>query len=236
MCEDACSLCRRCGIIGKTGPAMGRTLARANTINGPFVNGPYMKPRFCRRGDSRIARKDQSEVCAMELPKRKQIRLSDHDYSSPGAYFVTICTHEKRCFLSEITVGAIHESPAVHLTDAGVIVQGILSYLPQRYSNLTVDHSVIMPNHIHLLLRITEDRAIRESPLREDGRRSLLDKAVGFLKMNSSREIHTLFPDLSVWQRSYHEHVIRSEADYREIWEYIDTNPARWSEDRYYAP
>ena len=91
-----------------------------------------------------------------------------------------------------------------------------------------------MPNHIHLLLRITEDRAIRESPLRENGSRSLLDKAVGFLKMNSSKAIHALFPDLTVWQRSYHEHVIRGEDDHRMIWDYIDTNPARWAEDRYF--
>ena len=170
----------------------------------------------------------------MDLPKRKQIRLPDYDYSAPGAYFVTVCTCEKRCILSTITVGAIHESPAVYLTDAGVIVQRIISCLPQRYPNLAVDHFVIMPNHIHLLLRITEDRAIRESPLQENGSRSLLDKAVGFLKMNSSKAIHALFPDLTVWQRSYHEHVIRGEADYRQILDYIDTNPARWAEDRYF--
>ena len=53
--------------------------------------------------------------------------------------------------------------------------------------------------------------------------------------MNSSKEIHTLFPDFTVWQRSYHEHVIRNEKDYREIREYIENNPARWAEDMYYA-
>ena len=53
--------------------------------------------------------------------------------------------------------------------------------------------------------------------------------------MNSSKAIHALFPDLTVWQRSYHEHVIRGEDDYRMIWDYIDTNPARWAEDRYFT-
>lgn len=52
--------------------------------------------------------------------------------------------------------------------------------------------------------------------------------------MNSSKQIHLRYPELIVWQRSYHEHVIRNEEDYRQIWEYIDTNPARWAEDRYY--
>lgn len=60
-----------------------------------------------------------------------------------------------------------------------------------------------------------------------------MDKAVGYLKMNSSKRIHTLYPELTVWQRSYHEHVIRNEEGYREIWDYIENDPARWLEDRY---
>ena len=52
---------------------------------------------------------------------------------------------------------------------------------------------------------------------------------------DSSKAIHALFSDLTVWQRSYHEHVIRGEDDYRMIWDYIDTNPARWAEDRYFT-
>jgi len=120
-------------------------------------------------------------------------------------------------------------------------VQKVLDILPTRYPNLIVDKSVIMPNHIHLLLRITEERAIRESPLQEGEGfsqprqgRFLLDMAVGFLKMNSSKQIHALCPGLTVWQRSYHDHVIRNENDYLEIWNYIDTNPARWREDCFY--
>jgi len=89
-----------------------------------------------------------------------------------------------------------------------------------------------MPNHIHLLLRLESERAIRESPLQR--RQATLAKAIGSLKMISSRQIHSLNPDLKVWQRSYYEHVIRSEQDYLEIWEYIDGNPAKWADDKYY--
>ena len=53
--------------------------------------------------------------------------------------------------------------------------------------------------------------------------------------MNSSKRIHEIKPEMQVWQRSYHEHVIRNEEDYRQIWEYTDTNPARRAEDRYYS-
>ncbi len=118
----------------------------------------------------------------MDCPKRKQIRLPEYDYSSPGAYFVTICTHERRCILSEIDAGTLHESPAayVRLTEIGQIVQKTVETLPVRYPDLTVDHSVIMPNHIHLLLRIDEERALREAPLQAGGGRSLLSQAVGF--------------------------------------------------------
>ncbi len=226
MCEDACFLCRRCGIIGKTGPAMGRTPARANTINGPFVNGPYVKPWFCRRGDSRIARKDQSEVCAMELPKRKQIRLPDYDYSSPGAYFVTICTHEKRCILSSVAVGAaISRPPEVRLTRYGEIVDLAIQNIASVYPHISIDKYVIMPNHVHLILQIHTDKNGRliAAPT--------VSTIIGQMKRWASRQAK-----IPLWQKSYHEHVIRSEADYREIWEYIDTNPARWAEDRYYAP
>ena len=165
-------------------------------------------------------------------PKRKQIRLPDYDYSSAGAYFVTICTQNRRCFLSRVDVGAIHESPVVRLTAAGRIVRQTIDALPQRYPHLFVDHSVIMPNHVHLLIRLEAERAIRESPLQP--RQSTLAKAIGSLKMISSRQIRLLKPDLKVWQRSYYDHLIRSEQDYLEIWEYIDGNPAKWADDKYY--
>ena len=173
----------------------------------------------------------------MELPKRKTIRLPDYDYSSPGAYFVTICTHDRRCILSRIAVGALHEAPAVslHLTELGQIVKEFIAILPTRFPELAVEQYVIMPNHIHLLLRIDSERALREAPLRAGDSRSLLAKAIGFLKMNSSKRAHHYYPEMVLWQRSFHEHVIRNENDYREIWEYIDANPAKWAEDRYYA-
>ena len=173
----------------------------------------------------------------MALPKRNQLRLPEYDYSSPGAYFVTICTHNRRCILSDIVVGALHEAPvvSVRLTEFGRVVDEVIQSLPAMYSHLTVDHYVIMPNHIHLLLRIEAGRALREAPLREGETRSLLSKAGGYLKMNCSRRIHENHPEVQVFQRGYYEHVIRGDKDYHEIWEYIATNPARWAEDRYYG-
>ena len=78
----------------------------------------------------------------MDLPKRKPLRLPDYNDSAPGAYFVTICTHDRRCILSDIVVGALHEAPAVSikLTQLGQIVDEAIQSLPERYSNLTVDY------------------------------------------------------------------------------------------------
>ena len=90
----------------------------------------------------------------MDFPNRKQVRLQDYDYSAPGAYFVTVCTQNRRCILSHIAVGAdALGGPNLTLTETGKTVEKyILS--SDRIAGLHVDKFVIMPNHIHLLLRI----------------------------------------------------------------------------------
>ena len=157
----------------------------------------------------------------MELPKRKPIRLPDYDDSRPGAYFITICTKDRRCILSDISVGAdALGGPNLQLTDTGKVVeQYILS--TDHIPGFRVDKYVVMPNHIHMILRIGSGPPGASAPTVSD--------AVGALKRLVNRRLGH-----DIWQRSFHEHVIRNENDYREIWEYIDANPAKWAEDRYY--
>ena len=160
------------------------------------------------------------------LPKRKRMRLSCYDYSSPVAYFVTICTHEKRCILSDITVGAdALGGPCVTLTATGKIVEKyILS--TDNIPGVHVEKYVIMPNHIHLILAIEET----DGPPRASApTMAALPNAISALKRLVNRE-----SGANIWQRSYHDHVIRNENDYLQIWNYIDTNPARWREDCFY--
>ena len=167
------------------------------------------------------------------LPDRKRLRLVDYDYSTVGAYFITFCTHNRVHTLSRI-VGAIHESPALQLSGYGQIVERIIDTLPSHLP-VAVDRYVIMPNHIHLILVITEEnmqRAIRESPLRD---RSIISKTVGSIKMNASKAIRARFGAKDVWQRGYHDHIIRNAADYEAIATYIAENPARWESDRLYT-
>ncbi len=164
----------------------------------------------------------------MDLPKRKQIRLQNYDYSSPGSYFVTICTHEKRCILSSITVGEGLAPPVVTLSPIGKCVEEQILSLPNRYPMLRIDNYVIMPNHVHLVV------SLREGPGGASPSPTLFD-VVRVMKSLSTRLSRSSLGDQPLWQRSYHEHVIRNERDYQEIWEYIDTNPAKWAEDRYYT-
>ena len=160
----------------------------------------------------------------MDMPTRKPMRLRDYDYSSPGAYFITICTRGKECVLSRILVGEGLAPPAVALTAIGRIVEEQLRLLPGRFPSLSVDRYVIMPNHIHLLLTLSGDSAGGASPS------PTITNMVGALKSQTSR----LSGAAPLWQRSYSDHVIRNEDDYRQIAEYIDANPARWGEDRFH--
>ena len=179
--------------------------------------------------------------------RRKPLRLRDYDYSRSGMYFVTICTKDRVCCLSRVeapgSVGALHEAPVITLTDLGRIVDKMIVSLPKRYPGVQIEKYVVMPNHIHLLLRLPapETGAHRDAPLpagktEKGGTRALLAQIVGYLKMNASKETHAKYPGLQLWQSRFHDHVVRNEADCLRIWNYIDANPAKWAEDKYYVP
>ena len=163
----------------------------------------------------------------MELPKRKPNRLKFYDYSTPGAYFVTICVEGKRCILGNIVGGGALDAPHVQFTHIGHIVrQNIES--GNCIPGIRVDKFIIMPNHIHLILFVegTLDGGTSRSPSPTN---AMVPHFVSTLKRFCHRDAGERF-----FQRSYHDHVIRGEKDYLKIWEYIDTNPARWHEDCFY--
>ena len=178
----------------------------------------------------------------MDLPKRKPTRLRSYDYSTPGAYFVTVCTHEKRCSLSTISVGAgALDGLSIQLTEQGKIVEKyILS--TEQIPGMHVDKYVIMPNHIHLILVVDGNSGPSRAPAPTNGNSGpsrapaptnafegdVSSKTPANAKINKEA-------GENIFQRSYHEHVIRNEADYRRIWDYIDTNPVKWTEDCYYV-
>ena len=93
----------------------------------------------------------------MDLPKRKKNRLENFDYTENGAYFITICTRDRKKILCNI-VGADNIRPCkTVLSNYGIIVEDAIKNIPNIYENISVPKYVIMPNHIHIILQITNN-------------------------------------------------------------------------------
>ena len=158
----------------------------------------------------------------MDLPKRRPTRLKDYDYSSPGAYFVTICTKDKKELLSKITVGeGLCALPKSENTAIGDVVEKAILFINNNRGVL-VDKYVIMPNHIHLIIILDDSGGGGTPPLQN---------IIGKFKSYTTNQFGGI-----LWQRSFHDHIIRGEQDYKKIWEYIDTNTAKWKQDCFYNP
>ena len=176
---------------------------------------------------------------------RRSTRLREYDYSQCGIYFVTICAYQRECLFGNIVEGIME------LNDRGRIVAKSWEWLFTQYEYLEMDSWVIMPNHFHGILTIRDNTpvravrdiwAIHESPLRDEchmrrpppRKHKPLGRLIGAFKTVSTKEINLLrhTPGMPVWQRNYHDHVIRAERSLDLIREYIIHNPARWELDR----
>ena len=151
----------------------------------------------------------------MEWPKRKPNRLEGYDYSETGYYFITICTKDKKRILCDIVGDDAYIVPK----KAGKIASKYIKNIRE------IDKYVIMPNHIHLILKIEGGTMWASSPTRS------VPSIIRSLKTLVSKECGE-----KLWQRSYYDHIIRGEGDYLEIWKYIDENPLKWKEDRFFTP
>lgn len=158
----------------------------------------------------------------IDNPKRKENRLKKYDYSTPNAYFITICTDKRKNFFWNNVGATIGRPQDVQLSQYGAIVDAVIKNIPKRYPAICVDHYVIMPNHIHLLLQISADRYGR--PMVAPTVSTVIQQMKGAV---------TKQVGFSVWQKGFHDHVVRGEHDYREIWEYIENNPMKWEIDRF---
>ena len=160
------------------------------------------------------------------MPKRKHPRLKSFDYSTPGAYFVTICTQNKRCLLSSI-VGRGLAPAENHLTEYGKIAMEQLFLLEKRYDFLKIDQYVIMPNHVHVIFILSQTAGASPRPTMTD--------IVCAYKSLTTRECKKVKPIDKLFQTSFYEHVVRGQEDYDEIAEYIVNNPKKWELDKLYA-
>ena len=157
------------------------------------------------------------------LPVRKHPRLDNYDYSASGAYFVTVCTQNKRCLLSRVVDGGLAPTEIIY-SPYGEAAREQLILLEQRYPSLKIDQYVIMPNHIHAIMI-----------LHGDGQGPALTDIVCAYKSLTTRACKKIQPIDKLFQTSFYEHVIRGREDYMGIAEYIVNNPKQWELDRLYS-
>ncbi|MCC7447866.1 MAG: transposase [Anaerolineae bacterium] len=162
---------------------------------------------------------------------RRSVRLQGYDYAQSGAYFVTVCTHNRECLFGEIVAEAMVLNPF------GIIVQDQWDNLPRHYPHLELDAFVVMPNHMHGIIVLTDPvgAGLRPAPTTVPtiDKRYGLPEIVRALKAFSARQINDCreSPGVPVWQRNYYEHIIRNEKALDAIRRYIEDNPLRWALD-----
>jgi putative transposase len=166
-----------------------------------------------------------------QMNHRRSIRLQGYDYAQAGAYFVTICTQDRRCLFGDVVDGAMH------LNSAGQLVAAVWNGMLERFPGIELDMFAVMPNHLHGIIVLTDcdpvggRAATRAAPTIGD--------IIGAFKslftlqfIEGVKGKHWPAFDRRVWQRNYYEHVIRDERDLARVRRYIDENPLRWEFDQ----
>ena len=162
----------------------------------------------------------------MDLPKRKPTRLEGYDYSTPGAYFITICANDRKCIFGNI-VGQGLAPAVINLSKYGIIAEKQLLDLENRYKTIKIDKYVIMPNHIHIIVILNNAAGASPCP-------TISDIVCSFKSLTTRLCNASNNETQKIFQTSFHDHIIRGEKDYQKIWEYIDANILRWREDCFY--
>ncbi|MBI5945916.1 MAG: transposase [Chloroflexi bacterium] len=161
---------------------------------------------------------------------RKSVRLPGYDYSSEGAYYVTIVTYHRDCLFGEVrNRGAV-------LNEYGKIADICWRSIPDHFPFVELGAYVIMPNHVHGIIIITDDRrgTIYRAPTQEQFQKPVsgsLPTIVRTYKAAVTRQIGREHNATGIWQRNYYEHIIRDEKDLQNKTDYIEANPILWDED-----
>lgn len=175
--------------------------------------------------------------------RRKSVKLKYYDYSTPGLYYITLCTHEKKHLF-----GCVKEEK-MFLNQAGKMLVKWLLKIETKYDGIKCIHHQVMPNHLHGIIKISDK--ITEEEKDPNGSHKLFDivnkpvsptlfDVVGWFKTMSTNDFiwHVKNNgwkrfDKKLWQRSVYEHIIRDEEEYEHAVLYIERNPERWGEDKY---
>ena len=165
------------------------------------------------------------------LPKRKRNRLNGYDYSTNGMYFVTICTKGREKILWDndqydgniVGANCVRPLSDIRLSSYGTAVKNEIEKIESIYNGIIkIENYVIMPNHIHLLIFIDSYGRIQFAPT--------LSRVIKQFKGVITKQIGK-----SIFQRSFHDHIVRDDEEYKMIYNYIESNPSLWTEDCFYV-
>ena len=177
-----------------------------------------------------------------DIHHRRSIRLREFDYSSGGAYFVTICTNQRECLFGEVVDGEMR------VNEAGVIIAAVWEGLAERFPVVVFGDFVVMPNHFHGILAIRDTRrgaACRvpnsDPQSEKKGAASgapTLGAVVRGFKSISAISVNRFLSrqGIPLWQRNYYEHIICNEEDLINIRRYVMENPSKWDLDENHPP
>ena len=165
----------------------------------------------------------------MELAKRKTTRLRGDYYNSAGAFFLTICTKDRKPILSRVVGTGVLDGPFVELLPYGAIADKYMRQLNDFYEDISIKNYVIMPNHIHLLLCVKENENGPSGTPVPTVQNSRVSQFLSTFKRFCNKECGE-----NIWQYRSHDHIIRNEQEYIGYMKYIDENPLNWLLDKLY--
>ena len=168
------------------------------------------------------------------MRRRKSIRLKEYDYSCPGEYFVTICAYNHECLLGKIVKGEMQ------ISQMGTIAHQCLMEIPKHFPNVKLNEFIIMPNHIHAIIEITEccrdlinqiPTVKNNFPLMKNPKQTL-GKIIRNFKARATKAIHDAGFLHFRWQSKYYDRVIRNEKELGNIRNYNNNNILQWAFDK----
>lgn len=167
-----------------------------------------------------------------QVHRHKSVRLRQHDRLSAGFYFVTICTYKRRCLFGDMVEGSLQQS------SFGAYVEAAWREIPNCHRNVGLDAFVVMPNHLHGIVSLNHAASFpgdERVPAVHEIVRAFKARCAFYLETNGYLDANGYSDAAPVWQRNYHEHVIRDEKAYVEIVQYIESEPQQWQKDIYNA-
>lgn len=183
----------------------------------------------------------------MSLPERRHHRLKHYDYSSNGAYFITICSFKKLQIFGRIENGVMKHSKYGEIANNEIVKTNQL----RQSKGIKITNWVVMPNHIHMIVEISHDPLFDTNPQFEafsKPTKQSVSTIVRAYKSSVSKEIHKILNEAEisngdcghgtpcpyiVWQNGYYDNIIKNDDMYEKIEQYISSNPALWQDDCY---